>query len=108
MGKIDRKDILFMTDNPSAQRNSDRISNRSQAEQAVATVVRALRFGGALLLLAGLGVFFDAGGVRDFFSLKDNAAGAQILGGALMIAGIIDLVLAPRLLEAVKPRMNRQ
>lgn len=60
-------------------------------------IVRLLRITAAGLLMTGVALMMDAGGMASFLGLKDDGLN-QIIGGMLIIMAIIDIAVVPRFL----------
>ena len=83
-----------MSQNPEVNDNA-----RYSVQQA--QIIKVIRFSGVMMILLGTAAFFDLGGVATMIGLgTDNLN--QILGGMLMIAGVIEIVVLPRLIEKMK------
>lgn len=68
-------------------------------------IIRLLRISGGGFIAAGLFVFFNIGGMPALLGVEGDVQ--EILGGALMVVGMLDLAFTPRILEMVN-RNNKK
>ena len=62
-------------------------------------IIHVVRMTGAMFLLAGGSLALNLGGFADVLGLLDGGKN-QIVGGAIALVGLMDVIVVPRLLEA--------
>ena len=78
------------------------ISQKSDQQKLVESrekVIKFVRFGGGVLIVFGLMVFFDIGGISGLLGFETGDGMTRMYGGALMFVGLVDVVFVPRILE---------
>lgn len=76
--------------------HQDDIARRRQKSEQAERTIRLLRMVGSLLVIAGLLIFFDVGGLLGALDLTGSG---HLIGAILMMAGVLDIFAAPRFLE---------
>ena len=75
-------------------------SQPTKPNPAAATlIIHVVRMTGAMFLLGGGSLALNLGGFADVLGLLDGGKN-QIVGGAIALVGLMDVIVVPRLLEA--------
>ncbi len=84
-------------------RHQSEVNDNARLSAQQAQVVRVIRFSGVVMTLIGVCAFFDVGGVATALGLGEASVN-QILGGTMMIAGLVEIFVLPRIFEKMKSR----
>ena len=64
---------------------------------------KSMKFAGFLFLLLGTLCFLDSFGIASSLNLTLDSRN-KLIGGLLVLMGILDIFIIPRILQAKKPR----
>lgn len=79
----------------------------SQQQDHQQKLTKRLRMTGGVFILLGLVLYFDIGGIAGALGFLENGV-YRVLGGSVILVGVLDVVLVPRILQIVfdKNRME--
>lgn len=64
-------------------------------------IIRVIRIAGFSIAAFGLLFFFNIGNAAAFIGIDDPMT-LKFLGGAMIVTGIVDIIVVPRVLDAVR------
>ena len=72
----------------------------SQQQDHQQKLIKLLRMMGGVFILLGLVLCFDIGGIAGELGFLEDGV-YRVLGGSVILVGVLDVILIPRVLEIV-------